>query len=67
MGIKDYLKHLKQENITGIIDYDYVYIDCNYLIHFLIYKCKNDKDLYDKIYNFWEYLTSSIKINLAVY
>lgn len=66
MGIKDYLKHLKQEYIDGIIEYDHVYMDCNYLIHFLIYKCKNDKDLYLKINNFWENLMDSIKIKLTI-
>ena len=67
MGIKDYLKHLNQEEITDIIEYDHVYIDCNYLIHFLIYKCKNDKDLYGKICNFWKNLMESIKIKSTVH
>lgn len=66
MGIKDYLKHIKQEYINEIIDYDHVYIDCNYLIHFLIYKCKNDKDLYFKINNFFSDLMSSIKIKSSI-
>jgi hypothetical protein len=66
MGIKDYLKYLKHEYINDIIEYDHVYIDCNYLIHFLIYKCKNDKDLYYKINVFWENLISSIKIKSTV-
>lgn len=67
MGIKDYLKHLNQEEITNIIEYEHVYIDCNYLIHFLIYKCKNDKNLYGKIFNFWKNLTESIKIKSTVH
>lgn len=66
MGIKDYLKHLKQEYINGIIEYDHVYIDCNYLIHFLIYKCNSDKDLYIKINNFLDNLMASIKIKLTI-
>jgi len=66
MGIKDYLKYLKHEYINDIIEYDHVYIDCNYLIHFLIYKCKNDKDLYYKINNFWKNLTASIKIKSTI-
>lgn len=67
MGIKDYLKHLNQEEITNIIEYEHVYIDCNYLIHFLIYKCKNDKDLYGKICNFWNNLMEAIKIKSTVH
>lgn len=67
MGIKDYLKHLKQEDIFDIIEYEHVYIDCNYLIHFLIYKCTNDKDLYGKICNFWSNLMKAIKIKSTVH
>lgn len=67
MGIKDYLKHLEQEEIVDIIEYDHVYIDCNYLIHFLIYKCTNDKDLYGKICNFWNNLMKAVKIKLSVH
>lgn len=66
MGIKDYLKHLEQEYIIDIIEYEHVYLDCNYIIHFLIYKCRNDKDLYGKIYNFWNNLMASIKIKSTV-
>jgi len=67
MGIKDYLKHLKQEEIYEIIEYEHVYIDCNYLIHFLIYKCTNDKDLYGKICNFWNNLMKAVKIKSTVH
>lgn len=67
MGIKDYLKHLKQEEIIDIIEYDHVYIDCNYLIHFLIYKCTNDKELYGKICNFWNNLMKAVKIKSSVH
>ena len=66
MGIKDYLKHLTQETICSIINYDHVYIDCNYMVHFLIYKCKNNNDLYMKISNFWKDLMSFIKIKYSV-
>lgn len=67
MGIKDYLKHLKVEYISGINEYEHVYIDCNYLIHFLIYKCKNDIELYAKIVNFWNNLMCSIKIKKTIH
>lgn len=66
MGIKDYLKYLKQECVSGIIGYEHVYIDCNYMIHFLIYKCKNDKDLYDKIYYWIDDLMHTIKIKSTI-
>lgn len=66
MGIKDYLKHLKQESIYDVIEYEHVYIDCNYLVHFLIYRCKNDKELYLKIDNFWNNFIELIKIKSSI-
>ena len=67
MGIKNYLKKLDQEN-TKDRDriYNDVFIDCNYLIHYLIYGCTCDKDLYNKLFDFVKYLlnTISIKNNL---
>ena len=63
MGIKDYLKYINHEfPQEKSRDYDYVYLDCNYMIHYLIYKCKNDTDLYSKLFSYWDYLMSTIKI-----
>ena len=45
MGIKNYLKFLKLLIIKKTKYYDYVYLDCNYLLHYLIYKCNDDIDL----------------------
>jgi hypothetical protein len=42
--------------------FDSVYIDCNYLLHYFIYNCKNDDDLYQKINNYLQYLFETIKI-----
>lgn len=68
MGIKDYLKYidyeLPQENLRI---YDYFYLDCNYIIHYLIYKCNNDTDLYFKLFNYWEYLTANVKIKKEIF
>lgn len=68
MGIKDYLKHLKQEN-PEIKDrrYNYFYLDGNYLLHYLIYKCKNNNDLYVKVNDYIEYLFETIIINKEIY
>jgi hypothetical protein len=53
MGIKNYLKNIdkkgynkgnKEEN-----RYDAIYFDSNYLIHYLIYNCGSDEDLYEKL------------------
>ena len=67
MGIKDYLKYidleLPQEKSR---DYDYVYLDCNYLCHYLIYKCTNDNELYEKIFNYWNYFSSIVGINKEI-
>lgn len=68
MGIKDYLKHIPLEFPSEKIrDYDYVYLDCNYMCHYLIYKCKSDINLYFKILDFWDNLVSTIKIKKEIF
>ncbi len=63
MGIKDYLKHLDQEEPSvKLREYDYVYIDCNFMIHYLIYKCKNDMDLYSRVYDYFKYIFDTLKV-----
>jgi hypothetical protein len=62
MGIKNYLKELKQENITIHRNYDIFIIDCNYLIHYLIYNCTNDDELKSKTNNFIKYLFDWVTI-----
>lgn len=68
MGIKDYLKHIPQEYpLEKSREYDYVYLDCNYMCHYLIYKCKSDTDFYTKIFDYWDYLISTIKIKKELF
>ena len=68
MGIKDYLKHIPQEYpLEKSRDYDYVYLDCNYMCHYLIYRCKSDIDLYTKIFDYWDYLASIISIRKELF
>ena len=63
MGIKEYLKYIQTESAdVRNREYDYFYLDCNFLIHYLIYRCKNESDLYEKLFNYWENLNSIIKI-----
>lgn len=63
MGIKDYLKHLDQEEPSAKSrEYDYVYIDCNFMIHYLIYKCKNDMDLYSRVFDYFKYIFDTLKV-----
>jgi hypothetical protein len=62
MGIKNYLKELKQEDITIHKNYDIFIIDCNYLIHYLIYNCTNDSELQSKINSFIKYLFEWVTI-----
>jgi hypothetical protein len=63
MGIKDYLKYIEPEDINQKIRiYEDFYLDCNYMCHYLIYKCNNDNDLYSKLYNYCEYLLKTIEI-----
>jgi hypothetical protein len=62
MGIKNYLKELKQEDITIHKNYDIFIIDCNYLIHYLIYNCTSDSELQSKINSFIKYLFEWVTI-----
>ena len=67
MGIKGYLKYINQEYpIENLRIYDFVYLDCNYLCHYLIYKCKTDSDLYNKILNYWDNLSATISIKKEI-
>jgi hypothetical protein len=63
MGIKNYSKNLSLEDVK-IKEriYDNLLIDCNYLIHYLIYKCINQKEFDKKIYNFINNLLNLIII-----
>jgi hypothetical protein len=67
MGVKDYLKHMELE-VPEIKErtYDYLYLDCNYMLHYLIYKCKNDNDLYAKLYSYFEYLFDTVQVNKEI-
>ena len=68
MGIKNYSKNLCLEDIkTKERLYDNLLIDCNYLIHYLIYKCNNQKEFDKKIYNFINNLLNLIIIKNRVY
>ena len=68
MGIKDYLKYIPQEYPQEKSrNYDYVYLDCNYMCHYLIYRCTTDIDLYSKLFNYWDLLSSTIKINKEIF
>jgi hypothetical protein len=68
MGIKDYLKHLDHEepNVSKR-EYDYVYIDCNYMLHYLIYKCRNDQELYSRTFEYFKYVFDTIKVFKKIY
>ena len=68
MGIKDYLKYIKAELPNKETKkYDFVYLDCNYIIHYFIYKCNNDNDLYSKLHDYFKYLFETITINIEMY
>jgi hypothetical protein len=68
MGIKNYSKNLSLEDVkTKERIYDILLIDCNYLIHYLIYKCNNQKEFDKKIYNFINNLISLINIKSKIF
>lgn len=68
MGIKDYLKHLEQRELAfkSIINYENLYIDCNFMIHYLIYKCNNDFELCTKTFDYFKYIFSIIKVSKTI-
>ena len=62
MGINGFMKNMYQYNPEKKKKvYDSVYVDCNYLLHYFIYNCKNDEDLYKKNYNYFKYLFNTIE------
>ncbi len=67
MGIKDYLKHLKHdEPSVKSRNYEHLYIDCNYMVHYLIYKCSNDNQFYSRIYDYFGYIFETMKVSKTV-
>ena len=70
MGIKKYLPNLKISSTLQNkekIEYECIYLDCNYLIHLLIHGCNNNDDLYDKTFKYCKSLFNFIKVNKYVY
>jgi len=53
MGIKNYLKFIDKVIINNsnkdTNNYDAIYFDCNYLLHYLIYNCADDDYLFLKL------------------
>ena len=63
MGIKGFMKNMIHDKTDKKKrNYESVYIDCNYLLHYFIYNCKNDNDLYNKTYNYFRYLFGVISM-----
>ena len=68
MGIKNYLNKLELEKPSDKDRlYDEVYVDCNYVIHYLIYGCKCDKELYNKLFEYIRYIFNTITIKHKLY
>ncbi len=68
MGIKNYSKSLSLEDVkVKVRIYDNLLIDCNYLIHYLIYKCTNQIEFDKKIFNFINNLTNIINIKNRIF
>ena len=68
MGITGFMKNMIQENSNiKKREYEETYIDCNYLLHYFIYNCKNDEDLYKKTYNYFKYMFSMMETTKIIY
>lgn len=67
MGINGFMKNMSHDlpELKKRI-YESVFIDCNYLLHYFIYNCKNENDLYYKINNYIKYLFEVITITKQV-
>lgn len=68
MGIHGFMKNMQQDepNIKER-KYESIYIDCNYLLHYFIYNCKNDDDLNKKINDYIEYLLKTITVSKQIH
>lgn len=67
MGIQNFLKNFTTYKLNNITNFDSVFLDGNYLLYQLIYKCENDNDLKNKVNNFIHNFDSKISINKYVF
>ena len=68
MGIHGFMKNMRQDYAkTKERTYEGVYIDCNYLLNYFIYNCKNDDDLYKKINDYTKYLLETITVTNQIH
>lgn len=68
MGINGFMKNMHHDNPDKKNrNYEGVYVDCNYLLHYFIYNCKNDDDLYQKTYGYFKYLFETIDISKQIH
>jgi len=63
MGIQNFLKNFTTYKLNNITNFDSIFLDGNYLLYQLIYKCENDNDLKNKVNNFIHNFDSIISIN----
>lgn len=68
MGIHGFMKNMQQdEPYIKERKYESIYIDCNYLLHYFIYNCKNDNDLNKKINDYIKYLLETITVSNEIH
>ena len=67
MGIQNFLKNFTTYKLNNITNFDSIFLDGNYLLYQLIYKCENDNDLKNKVNNFIHNFDSIISINEYVF
>jgi hypothetical protein len=67
MGIQNFLKNFTTYKLNNITNFDSIFLDGNYLLYQLIYKCENDNDLKNKVNNFINKFDSKISINKYVF
>lgn len=68
MGVKNLLKNIAQEPISNVINvYNFAYFDANYILHYLIYKCTSDFDLYIKIHDYFKLFFETVQIQSQIH
>ena len=67
MGIKNFLTNFNNYKFKTIHEYDNIYIDGNYLLYTIIYKCCDENDLKQKVNNFVYQFYNNILIKNKLY
>lgn len=69
MGIKNFLCNLDHDNSntsTELNEFEYMYIDGNYILHILMYNTTSEQDLYNKTFYYIRKLLKNVNISKSI-